>query len=464
MPNPASHYDLPAELIAKYATEGPRYTSYPTAPEWRNDWTAEEAEKAIADNQAKNAGKPLSIYVHLPFCRRLCYYCGCHTVITQRSDLVERYLTALELELAAMARRIPDRPVVQVHWGGGTPTHLSPEQIARVYGAIARHFPIARDAEVSIEVHPGVTTREQIETLAELGFNRIGMGVQDFDPVVQQAVNRVQSFEQTFDLVQLARQLGFESVNVDLIVGLPHQSLGGFGQTLDLVEQLAPDRLAVFSYAHVPWLKPHQKAIDSEALPGPAEKAALFDMTLDRLLARGYRYIGLDHFALPEDELSRAQDDRTLRRNFMGYTTRADSDLVGFGASSISDWDDTYLQNARGLPEYFAAVEAGRIPVTRGVRLTRDDRIRRDVINRLMCHGFLSPDEIEAAHGISFEPYFADELVALEGLIDDGLLEISASGYRVTPVGQRLIRNVAMTFDAYRRHPAPEGPRYSQTV
>lgn len=458
-------YTLPREILDKYNTSGPRYTSYPTAPEWRETFSVADASEVIEANQAARADMGLSLYVHIPFCHKLCWYCGCNMLVTKQQDLVERYLAALITEIDRYSKLIDTRrPVVQIHWGGGTPTYLSSEQITRLYTAITDRFTLAPEAEVSIEIHPPVTTFEQLETLARLGFNRVSMGVQDFDPEVQKAVNRIQPFEQTQGIIQKARELGFISVNTDLMYGLPLQNVERFSRTLDQILALRPDRLALFNYAHMPWLKPHQNLIKEETLPTPDEKVALFEMAIDRLIQEGYRYIGMDHFALPQDELTVAQADRTLRRNFMGYTTRADSDLYAFGYTSIGDLDSAYMQNARKLPEYMDVVEAGKLPVVRGMVLSADDRLRRDVINRLICHCHLDKAEIERLHGIDFDTYFAAELPKLAPLAEDGLLVIHPDRLEVTARGQLLLRNICMVFDAYLANVAPGERRFSKTV
>ncbi len=465
MAHSSNPYTLPREILDKYNTSGPRYTSYPTAPEFREDFTQAEALVVIQENQAARADMGLSLYVHVPFCHKLCWYCGCNMLVTKQQDLVERYLDAVITEIDRYSKVIDTRrPVVQIHWGGGTPTYLSSEQITRLYTAITDRFTLAPEAEVSIEIHPPVTTFEQLETLAKLGFNRVSMGVQDFDEEVQKAVNRIQPFEQTKGIIDKARELGFISVNTDLMYGLPFQTVERFSKTLDQIQALRPDRIALFNYAHVPWLKPHQNLIKEETLPTPDEKIALFELAIDRMIQQGYHYIGMDHFALPDNELSIAQADRTLRRNFMGYTTCADSDLYAFGMSSIGDLDSAYLANPRKLPDYLAAMEQEGLPVTRGMVLTADDRLRRDVINRIICHLHLDKAEIERLHGIDFDAYFAAELPKLEPLAQDGLLEIHPDHLVVTPRGQLLLRNICMVFDAYLAKSAPGERRFSKTV
>lgn len=463
---PSDAYQVPRDLLDKYNTAGPRYTSYPTAPEWQEGWGDAEAFGVIADNNAQRADVPLSLYTHLPFCHRLCFFCGCNMLVTQKQDLVEAYIDALEVEIDRMARRIDHarRPVVQLHWGGGTPTFLNPRQLERVFNAIHSRFRFAEDAEISLELHPAVTSDEQLVKLRELGFNRVSMGIQDFDPAVQEAVNRPQPYEVTRDLIARCRELGYQSVNTDLMYGLPLQAYDRFESTLDKVLGIRPDRIALFNYAHVPWLKKHMAAIKEEELPAPEEKLRIFELAIRRLLDAGYRYIGMDHFALPEDELARAQAARTLRRNFMGYTTCADSDLFAFGCSSISDLDRAYLQNERLVPAYIEAMGQHELATIRGMRLTDDDRLRRDVINALFCNLYADKAELGKKHGVDFDVYFAKELAELAPLAADGLVELAPDHLQITPRGQILLRNVAMVFDAYLgKRPAGER-KFSRTV
>ncbi|MNX24594.1 Oxygen-independent coproporphyrinogen-III oxidase [compost metagenome] len=458
-------YLVPRDIIAKYNVRGPRYTSYPTAPEWKDSFGDDEAMGVLAENDRERREIPLSLYVHIPFCVKLCYYCGCNKIITQNTEIVERYVEALDREVARVASQLSkDRKVVQIHWGGGTPTHLSPEQIRRVYGSLASRFNLAPDAEISIEVHPTVTTFEHLATLRELGFNRLSMGVQDFDPEVQQAVNRLQTYELTRDLIVEARRLGFVSVNVDLMYGLPLQTVEKFTATLAKIHSLSPDRVALFNYAHLPHQIPGQRLIPEENIPSPDVKLDLFELAIDSFIQAGYRFVGMDHFAKPDNELATALDDRTLRRNFMGYTTMADSDLVSFGVSSISDLDTVYIQNHKDIKQYFAAAEADQVPAQRGMRLTADDRLRRDVINRLICHCYLDKAEISKLHGIDFDATFATELSELLPLAEDGLVVLEDRSLTVTPRGQILLRNICMPFDAYLRRMAPEDRKFSKTV
>ena len=454
---------VPRALLARYSRPIPRYTSYPTAPSWQDDLPAEVA-RAQLDRAAADPG-PLSLYAHLPFCKKLCFYCGCNMMVTRSSTLVERYLAALLEEVRQAGERFAGRrQVVQLHWGGGTPTHLSVEQLGKLHGALQQAFPFAPDAEQSIEVHPPVTTVEQVQALAAMGFNRVSMGVQDFDPVVQKAVNRPQPFEQTRDLIAACRQAGFCSVNVDLKYGLPHQNLERFARTLELVGQLRPERVALFGYAHLPALKPHQKLMPEAALPAPEQRLELFELAADTLAEQGYHYLGLDHFALKGDELQVAQEQRTLRRNFMGYTTKAGSDMLAFGSSAISDLGPAFLQNAREVAGYISRVEGGQLAIDRGCLLTPDDLIRQAVIHDLFCVLELDPARLSERLGIHFQSYFASELERLRPLAADGLVELAPDRIRVTPTGQVLLRNVAAVFDAHLGQPALKAVQFSQAV
>jgi oxygen-independent coproporphyrinogen III oxidase len=434
-------------LLDKYNQPGPRYTSYPTAPEWDESFGAEEFRAAIAESNERAA--PLSLYFHLPFCESLCLYCGCNVVITKRHEVCAPYLEHLKREIDCVRGEIaPGRVVSQLHWGGGTPTFLSAEQIEELYCHVRERFEFAPDAEVGIEIEPRVTSDEQCRVLRLLGFNRLSMGVQDFNPLVQQTVNRIQPYEMTRRLFDYCRSLGFESINIDLIYGLPHQTVGGFAETVDRVIEINPDRIALFSYAHVPWLKKQQGSF-AKHLPQGSEKFRIFQMAIEMLTEAGYRYIGLDHFVKPHDELARAQDERTLHRNFQGYTTRGGSDLFGMGVSSISGLSDTYAQNWRELPKYYEAVDGGGWATMRGMRLSADDKLRRAVINRILCHCVLVKSEIEAEFAVGFDDYFAAELARLAPLERDGLVRLGRDRIEVAALGRVFIRNVAMAFDAY---------------
>lgn len=437
--------EISAALIEKYNQPGPRYTSYPTAPEWDDSFG--QAEFVTALEEATDA--PLSLYFHLPFCQSLCLFCGCNTVITRKREVTGPYLDHLKQEIALVSAKVERaRPVKQLHWGGGTPTYLTPDEIRDLFDCIREHFSLAPDAEIGIEVDPRATSEEHCLVLRELGFNRISMGIQDFNPLVQKTINRVQPYKETKALFDYCRGLGFESINVDLIYGLPHQTLESFSETVDKIITMNPDRIAVFSYAHVPWLKKQQGSF-AKHLPQGLEKFRIFHHAIEKLTAAGYRYIGMDHFAKPDDELCRAQDARTLHRNFQGYTTKAGCDLLGLGVSSISALENVYAQNRRDLPSYYAALDEGRWPTMRGMRVTTEDKLRRAVINRLLCHGVVVKAEIEREFGINFDSYFAPELTRLRELERDQLVNLLTDRIEIAVLGRIFIRNVAMVFDAY---------------
>lgn len=448
-------------LLEKYNQPGPRYTSYPTAPEWSDSFGVAEMQAALAASYQSDA--PLSLYFHLPFCESLCLYCGCNVIINKNHDVAVPYLARLKREIEMISSQIAaGRRVVQLHWGGGTPTYLSAAQMEELFSHIRQHFDFAPEAEIGIEIEPRVTTAEQCRMLRQLGFNRLSMGVQDFTPLVQQTVRRVQSFEITKELFADCRALGFESINIDLIYGLPHQTVTSFAETIDKVISINPDRIALFSYAHVPWLKKQQGSF-AKYLPEGFAKFRIFHTAIEKFTAAGYRYIGLDHFARPDDELCRAQDDRTLHRNFQGYTTRGGADLFGMGVSSISGFADVYAQNWRDLPQYYAAIDAGTLATMRGIQLSADDRLRRDVINRLLCHCVLVKAEIEQEYGVNFADYFAAELASLRDLECDGLVRVSNERIEVTAAGRIFIRNIAMVFDAWLQRDR-ESRMFSRTV
>lgn len=457
-----------SELLARYDRPGPRYTSYPTAVEFHPGFTeALYRERLAAANEQPD--DPLSLYAHLPFCEARCLYCACNVVITPHREVAGNYLEHLLLEVDLLARHLPDRRTLsQMHWGGGTPTYYPPRDLDRLFRAIAERFRFTPDADIGIEVDPRVTTFEHVEALRRAGFNRISMGVQDFAPEVQEAVHRVQSFDLTRALVDRARERGFRSVNIDLIYGLPFQTLEGFARTLDQVLEIRPDRVAVYSFAYVPWIKAHMKHFPKEALPGGALKLELLARTIDAFTGAGYRAIGMDHFALPEDELARAIEGRTLHRNFMGYTTQTARDMVALGISGIGDLQGAYVQNHKKLPPYYEALRAGRFPVERGYGLDADDVVRRHVITRLMCNGHLDVREVERLFDLSFEREFATELAELTGPdspVTHGLLVVTPDALELTPTGRMFVRNVCMTFDRHLRAAPPvERPVFSRTV
>jgi oxygen-independent coproporphyrinogen-3 oxidase len=436
-------------LLDKYNRPGPRYTSYPTAPEWDDSFGEAELRQAFGEANRKTSPAPLSLYFHIPFCESLCLYCGCNVVINKRHEVAPPYLSRLKQEIDWVADAVDrKRKVEQLHWGGGTPTYLAPNQIEDLYAHIAERFSFSSDAEVSIEIDPRVTTNEQCRVLRRVGFTRVSMGIQDFDPLVQKTVHRVQPYQDTKRLFDYCRELGFESINVDLIYGLPHQSVESFSKTVEQIIAMNPDRIAVFSYAHVPSMKKQQGSF-AKYLPEGLEKFRIFSRAIQMLTRAGYRYIGLDHFARPEDEICRAQDDRTLHRNFQGYTTKAGCDLYGMGVSSISGLEDVYAQNWRDLPSYYKAIDEGRWPTMRGIRLSQEDKLRRTVISRILCHTVLVKSEIEREFGIAFDDYFDKELQILLELERDSLIRLNDDRIEIAPLGRIFIRNVAMVFDAY---------------
>lgn len=456
---------VPVELLAKYDRPGPRYTSYPTAPCW-SDFTAADYQERLRA-AAVRVDEPVSLYVHLPFCESLCWFCGCSVVITNKHDKSEAYVGRV-LKEAAMVRETMEcgRPVAQFHWGGGTPTFLPPEQITRLYVGLNELFVNMDDAEISIEVDPRVTTTAQLETLRDLGFNRISMGVQDFNPEVQKAINRIQSFEMTRDLVNAARDLGFQSVNLDLIYGLPFQNARAFGRTLDQIIEIGPQRIACYSYAHVPWLKKHQRIISEDTLPEPSVKLDLYRIALDALQDAGFVVIGMDHFAQQDDELAVAAGTGSLHRNFQGYSTHPAEEMLSFGVTAIGEVDRAFVQNLKTLSEWEREVDAGRLPANRGLRRSASDEERRRMILDLMCKFRLVFDE----HGgnENFQRRFAVELEELKQLSADGLIEILEDRLQVTQLGRLLIRNIAMVFDEWlrrdRRQDDTPKSRFSQTV
>ncbi|GAA3900019.1 oxygen-independent coproporphyrinogen III oxidase [Halomonas cibimaris] len=451
-------------LVEKYDRPGPRYTSYPTAPQFHAAFAEDDYRAAAARSNNAESPKPLSAYVHIPFCESLCYYCACNKIITHNRERAAEYLDWLKNEIRLQGELFDaSRRMTQLHLGGGTPTYLSNDQLAELMVALdnAFHFAAPQEREFSLEVDPRTVTAEQIHELRALGFNRLSFGVQDFDPDVQRAVNRVQSEEQVVGLMQAARDAEYASISVDLIYGLPLQTVASFDATLDKIVALRPDRIATYSYAHLPSLFKAQRLIRDEDMPPPERKLELLELIIQRLMAAGYVYIGMDHFALPDDELARARDNGTLQRNFQGYSTHADCDLIGLGVTAIGKVDDTYSQNVKETAQYQHRLESGRLPVMRGYRLTDDDRLRRDVISTLMCHGELDFKTIEADHGIDFTEYFADALASLAQMQADGLVEVGEHRLDVLPAGQLMMRNLAMAFDAYLN---PAEARYSRTV
>jgi oxygen-independent coproporphyrinogen III oxidase len=452
-------------LIGRYDRPGPRYTSYPTAVEF-NDTFDEAAYRAQLAAMARTS-TPISLYLHLPFCEERCSFCGCSVIITRKREVAAVYLTYLHRELAMLAQALGERrQIVQYHWGGGTPTYLSLAQIAALQAVVRNHFDVEEGAEVAIEVDPRVTSVEQLALLRDLGFNRLSLGVQDFTPEVQEAVNRIQSESLTRTLFDAARDLGFESINVDLIYGLPLQTRDSFGKTADAVVAMRPDRVAVYSYAHVPWIRGHQKYLNPDDLPAAERKIELFVEAVDRFRAAGYEQIGMDHFALPTDELAIASAAGRLHRNFMGYTTRPAPDMLAAGVSGIGDVRGAFAQNTKKLSEYYSAIDAGRFPIERGYRLDADDHVRRFVITNLMCNFRVVRSEVESRFSIEFAKYFAPELAELdESAVADGFVTIDDAAIAVSPLGRLFVRNVAMVFDRHLRARATSAiPIFSRTV
>jgi len=450
-------------FLEKYNRPGPRYTSYPTAPVWKDDFGPDDLERCFA--AADERATPVSLYMHIPFCESLCLFCACNVSIQKDKNVAIPYLSALKREIEHVGKRVSKkRPVIQFHWGGGTPTYLTPAQMEDLFGSTRERFAFAPDAEIGIEIDPRVTSREHLETLRRLGFNRLSMGIQDFEPRVQETIHRVQPYEMTRDTIAAARELGFQSLNVDLIYGLPYQTAETFRAAVEQVLTLAPDRVAMFSYAHVPWLKKQQGSF-AVHLPEGMEKFRIFRAGLEGFVAAGYVYIGMDHFARPTDELAVAQRNRTLHRNFQGYTTKAGADLYGMGVSAISSIGEAYAQNRREVPTYESTVAARGIATMRGYRLSEDDRLRRAVIGRLLCHAVISKRDIEREFGVDFDEHFAPELEKLKEPAAEGLVTSTKDEISVTPLGRIFIRNVAMTFDRYlHEQQMDKRPLFSKTL
>ncbi len=435
------------ELVKKYNVAGPRYTSYPPATKFTDAVAWEQLSAKIEDNNC--TPRDLSVYFHIPFCETLCWFCGCTTVITLNHDKGRDYIDYLGREVARLAPMLnKDRKAVQLHFGGGSPTFLRPDEIRRLGEIIHKHFTFSPDIEASVEVDPRRLTREHMVALREIGFNRASMGVQDFNPQVQEAVHRIQPREMTQQAMDWMRELGYGSINLDLIYGLPHQTPESFNETLDTVLEMKPDRLAVFSYAHVPWIKPSQKILEQKVLPTPESKLEVLKLVIERLTADNqYVYIGMDHFAKPNDELAVAQRNKQLQRNFQGYSTRAGSDIYAFGMSAVSQTPDVYWQNEKELPKWQAAVDAGKVPLHKAYIVSDEDKIRRETIMRTMCDLSLDFAAMSAKLGINFEQHFAKELAALAPFAADGLVKLKPGGLEVTDAGRLFIRNIAMCFD-----------------
>ncbi len=455
--------DFDTQLIKKYDIAGPRYTSYPTAVQFSEDFSEDDYRQQAA--KSNQSGRDLSLYFHLPFCDTICYYCACNKVITKDRNKAEPYLSSLHKEIAMQAELFDNsRKVNQLHWGGGTPTFISHAQMRELMDVTRQHFHLHDDdsGEYSIEIDPREVTADSIQLLRDIGFNRMSLGVQDFNPAVQQAVNRIQSEQQTLDALHSARECGFKSISTDLIYGLPLQTEDSFSQTLSRIIELGPDRISLFNYAHMPELFKPQRRINEADMPVAETKLQILKHSIEQLIGAGYVYIGMDHFARPDDELSIAQQQGKLYRNFQGYATHADCDLIGMGITSIGTIDNSFAQNVKTLDEYQARIHDNRLAVFRGIRIDDDDLLRRDVIMQLICHFDLKFTELEAKHNINFTTYFAAELEQLKSMHDDGLLELDEQAITVTDKGRLLIRNICMVFDRYLKQQKQQ--RFSRAI
>jgi len=459
-----------APLLNKYDVYGPRYTSYPTALQFNDAFGEADYRHHAQSSNELPVPKPLSIYVHIPFCKSLCYYCGCNKIITHKQQAGINYLDYLYREIEQHAKYYADdRLLQQIHFGGGTPTFLSTAQLREVMEVIAQsfHLGLPDSLEIGIEIDPRTVTRDEMTELVKMGFNRVSIGVQDFDPNVQKAINRIQSKEQVENVIQSARDNQVDSISIDIIYGLPKQSQESFSRTLDEVIRILPDRIALYNYAHMPQRIAAQRLIHSNDIPSTEEKLAIFTDSIRRLTEAGYIYIGMDHFALPTDSLAIALENGGLQRNFQGYSTHAECDVIGVGVSAISRINDGYSQNVTEVSKYKDLVEKGVLPIKKGVNLTPDDRIRADLIQQIMCDGMVSYSDFGAEHDIFFHRYFSEELGCLSDLEKDELIAISDEGFSVTPKGRIFLRNIAMKFDAYFNQTTLQNtdqPRYSKTL
>lgn len=441
-----------ADLVRRYDKSGPRYTSYPTAVQFHERFTEKRYREIAADTNIEDPVRPLSLYFHLPFCNTVCFYCACNKVVTKDRSRAAPYLKRLHREIEIQGSLFNrERPVDQFHWGGGTPTFISHDEMRALMDQTRRYFTLRDNdtGEYSIEVDPREIKPGTLALLRELGFSRLSLGVQDFNPEVQKAVNRIQPRDQTLSVLTEARDLGFRSINMDLIYGLPRQTVASFGETLNQTVEANPDRLSVFNYAHLPEMFKPQRRINAEDLPSPSEKLDILQMAIGMLTDAGYIYIGMDHFARPEDELAVAQREGSLYRNFQGYSTHADCDLVGMGVTAISNIGNCYSQNFRTVDEYHSALDKGDLPIMRGFELSVDDRLRREVITQLICHFVLDIPSLERKYEITFSDYFAPEVLALDAMATDGLLIRDVKAITIEPAGKLLIRNICMVFDAY---------------
>jgi len=454
---------LTSDLLEKYSVNVPRYTSYPPAPEWSEDFKAEDF---LCANDLANKNKtPVSLYFHLPFCESRCYFCACNVVISKKKSIVNTYLEHIKKEISSLGNLInQNRSVEQIHFGGGTPTYFNPDELKELFNAIKGNFNISKTCEAGVEVDPRVTTFDHLKTLSELGFNRISMGIQDFDPRVQETINRIQSFEETKKIFEYSRNLGFESINADLIYGLPFQTIDRFKRTIDLIFQLDPERIAFFHYAHLPQLLNHQdKFIPGNILPSSSEKIEIFQYAVKTLTDNGYVFIGLDHFAKPHDELTQARKNKTLHRNFQGYTTKSGCDLYGLGITAISNVQNTLSQNIKKINPYYETIDFNKMPLFRGFVLNNDDLLRREIIMKILCHGIIIKSEIEEKYDINFDRYFAFEIKKLKELEKDRLI-LNSKIIEVTSSGQYFLRNIACIFDYYLQRKDGKQKVYSKSI
>ena len=461
-----SGIEFDVDLIRRYDQSGPRYTSYPTAVSFTDEFTEADYRKAVKNSNGDPVPRPLSLYFHIPFCDTVCFYCACNKIATKNHRLATEYLRRLHREIEMQGALFDDdRMVEQLHWGGGTPTFLNHDEMAELMAVTRRHFPLLDDdsGEYSIEIDPRSVTEETVRHLRELGFNRFSLGVQDVDPEVQRAVNRIQPMEKNREIIDACRKVGAHSINIDLIYGLPFQTVERFERTLDAVIELSPDRLSVFNYAHLPTHFKPQRRINEADLPRQAEKLDILQTTIEKLTGAGYVYVGMDHFAKPDDQLVKAQESGHLHRNFQGYTTHDDCELIGLGVSSIGKVCETYSQNEKTLEGYYAKVDAGELPIARGICLTLDDKLRREVIQALICNFHLDFEVVEHEYNIDFRRYFGPELEDLKTLARDDLLRIDENSITVLPRGRLLVRNICMAFDARLRQ-LDEKPRFSRVI
>ena len=457
-------FEIDLKKFKKYDKPGPRYTSYPTAPQFNESFTHEDyLDEIVKTNYGTNL-PDLSLYFHIPFCDTLCYFCGCNMIITRNRDRIKEYNSYVKKEIDLLRQYLlPDRQVSQHHWGGGTPTHLNPDEINDLAGYITKSFNFKNNSENSCEIDPRELTKAHLEALHNNGFNRISMGVQDFNAKVQKAINRIQPEDITVKAVQWIRELKFQSLNLDLIYGLPFQTVEDFAVTVDKIIDISPDRIAAFNYAHVPWMKKHMALIHPEDIPAPEVKLEILKMTIEKLTSAGYEFIGMDHFAKPGDELSVAMRKKKLYRNFQGYSTNAGADLYAMGITSISQLKNIYAQNYKTEKEYYNAIDRGILPTTKGYLLTDDDHIRREVIMKLMCNFELNFKDIENQFNVDFKKYFAWGLNNLSEMQNDDLLEINIDSIKVKNMGRMLVRNIAMNFDGYIERKEDKA-KYSRTV